>query len=356
MHRLSSGVENFSYNSQSALCSVNNLLNIETANWSTLKFSELEGQRLDANCTRLKGNSEFIDGYIEFFNITDQFSIVIADHKIVQDVVLHFSPDNFIRFAYLIDGHVDIQYKNGVQISTSPLNAQISIDCEHSGSSHQYQAQTRQQGIFIFIAPQALKEEVLLYGDQLSKDLSDIFCRKRLVQSLNVPFYSDMRKIVTDILLQRNRPFRQGYLKAKASELLCTHLHHLQEQTALQHNECSASLTAKDIRKLTEVREIIRGNMMIGISLPKLAKQVGLNRNRLSYGFHQLFGETIADYTMKLRIEFTKKFLCRKKGTVKELALLLGYKHPSNLSTMIKNQTGLTAKQLKKQLLSEMGA
>jgi AraC family transcriptional regulator, transcriptional activator of the genes for pyochelin and ferripyochelin receptors len=74
------------------------------------------------------------------------------------------------------------------------------------------------------------------------------------------------------------------------------------------------------------------------ITIEGLALEVGLNRNKLQFGFKKLYGHSIDEYRLKTRMRYASKLLRQTDKSVKEIARLTGYKNISSFSVAFKRE------------------
>jgi AraC-like DNA-binding protein len=87
----------------------------------------------------------------------------------------------------------------------------------------------------------------------------------------------------------------------------------------------SVRLTDRDKRRLYQVREHLEGSFMQGARIEDLAREFGLNRNKLCTGFRNLFGVSIFDFASGLRMNEARRMLRASTLSVSEVALAAGY-------------------------------
>jgi AraC-like DNA-binding protein len=95
-------------------------------------------------------------------------------------------------------------------------------------------------------------------------------------------------------------------------------------------------LKKEDIERIRLARELLTKNRRYHITINDLSQQIQLNRTKLQYGFKQLFGVSIDDYRILLRMEKAKELLEQTEKSVKEISILVGYKSMGSFSTMFK--------------------
>ena len=95
-------------------------------------------------------------------------------------------------------------------------------------------------------------------------------------------------------------------------------------------------LKKEDIENIRKARDLLAKNQRYHITISDLSRETRMNRTKLQYGFKQLFGISIDDYRIQLRMERAKELLEQTEKSVKEISILLGYKSMGSFSTMFK--------------------
>jgi AraC-like DNA-binding protein len=92
------------------------------------------------------------------------------------------------------------------------------------------------------------------------------------------------------------------------------------------------------------------------LTIQALAAEVGINRNKLHYGFKYVYGLTIHDFQERQRLQKAVRLLSTTHKPVKTIAALTGYCNSSRLSVLFKKTFGVTPNQFRKQLEAVTGA
>jgi len=95
-------------------------------------------------------------------------------------------------------------------------------------------------------------------------------------------------------------------------------------------------LKKEDIERIQLARELLMKSRRYHITINDLSKEIQLNRTKLQYGFKELYGVSIDDYRIKLRMEKAKELLEQTEKSVKEISMLVGYKSLGSFSAMFK--------------------
>ena len=104
-------------------------------------------------------------------------------------------------------------------------------------------------------------------------------------------------------------------------------------------------LTPADLAKVQLAREILDREFAAPPPVERLARAVGLNRNKLSYGFRQLHDMPMSAYLAERRLAEANRLLQTGALPVTEVAAAVGYSHPASFSTAFRRRYGIAPRQ-----------
>lgn len=145
---------------------------------------------------------------------------------------------------------------------------------------------------------------------------------------------------------QRVGPLRRLFIEAKTLELVCSVLDHLGASS--EGRAASIRLTANDRRRLLQVRELLEASFMETARLEDLARQFGLNRNKLCTGFRLLFGVSIFDFASGLKMDQAKRLLLASQLSVSEIAQNVGYSSAGAFSAAFHRHFGQSPSEIRR--------
>ncbi len=138
---------------------------------------------------------------------------------------------------------------------------------------------------------------------------------------------------------------RRVHLEAKTIELVCMMsrvLCHRPEERA------TVKLRARDIDALHEVRKILARSLTERPSIEALARRVGINRNKLTFGFKHLFDQTISEFCIESRLQAGWHLLQETTLPIAVVAEKVGYAQAAAFSTAFRQHFGVTPKYLRR--------
>jgi AraC-like DNA-binding protein len=108
-------------------------------------------------------------------------------------------------------------------------------------------------------------------------------------------------------------------------------------------------LKEDDQGSLMKAHKIITQNPFKHFTIPGMATEAGINREKLTYGFKQLYGMGVYEYQVKLRMQEAELLLTETEHVVKRIAKSTGYKNSSSFCEAFKKKhNGVSPSQWRK--------
>jgi AraC-like DNA-binding protein len=160
-----------------------------------------------------------------------------------------------------------------------------------------------------------------------------------------LPLTPAVEKIARDVIQNRFDGARhETFVRARALDLLCT-LATEWDSTAASDGE-TVVLTVHDRERIHRLRATLEEMAHRPPSIAQSARMAGMNKTKLMRGFKQLFGETIADFCRRMRLEEARKMLLAERRSIAEVAMAVGYQHQSSFTTAFSAHFGIPPKAL----------
>lgn len=187
---------------------------------------------------------------------------------------------------------------------------------------------------------------ILPEGERWAEDLKrDILSKKRIVGTKPVVINAVQERAMQIIF---NNPL-QGKLGLMLLETAMTQIILIQLAGLFSDgNEAQKHGMAKrDIETIHAVREYLHDTFLHDHSLMNLAKQFGINTNKLMHSFKKVFGKSIFELIQEMRMEHAQMLLRDQELQVTEVARTIGYKNPNHFSAAFKRQFGFCPSELR---------
>lgn len=121
------------------------------------------------------------------------------------------------------------------------------------------------------------------------------------------------------------------------------------ERIAPLCDACSFLDKNESLDKVLEAMNFIQRNFRESITIPQIAKEVGINQCYLKKGFKEMYGKTIYSMVQSLRMELAHELLKKGAFNILEVALEVGYTNAASFSTSFKQFYGYSPQQLRTQ-------
>lgn len=125
---------------------------------------------------------------------------------------------------------------------------------------------------------------------------------------------------------------RNVFLQAKALEALSQVLEVLEQPDTNQ-----PKLSKADQQKVQQAIQLIDQEYQAAWTIPRLAREVGLNERKLKTGFHRLVQSTVHNYLEETRLNAARTLLA-DGAKVTDVAMAVGYANPSHFAKRFKQR------------------
>lgn len=190
--------------------------------------------------------------------------------------------------------------------------------------------------------PAFAQQELRRLGEKLPEELRRFSSGEEIEFAFVGALTAEMRGAVQSLMYTKMpREIRNAYLRAKVVELVCLALarigdrHEADAATALP-----VRLNFRDIEAIRRAHRLLIANSEAP-PLGALARQVGINRNKLAFGFKRLFGVTVGEFDRVLRLERARRLLQQGGLPIRHIATLAGYEDPGSFSKAFKLEFGV---------------
>lgn len=158
---------------------------------------------------------------------------------------------------------------------------------------------------------------------------------------------SDLRAITTVIATcTKVAGARTLYLRAKGLELVCETLEHLR-LSSLTPYAGSSGFSEADTRRLIAARTMIEQRLQEPLTLDGIARACGVNRAKLSRGFRELFGRTVATVIRDTRMECAKKLLLTSDLAIATIGFRSGFLNNASFARAFCRHYGSSPKEMR---------
>jgi AraC-like DNA-binding protein len=287
------------------------------------------------------------EGTIEYLN-SDLLRVLVFDCEFRRGRTFHVIDDGWVRMNFSLSITVDMAFgaRDAVNI-LSPSWRFVSVPPDEL-TVENVAAGSVLKWVTVCCRPEMLAE----LADALPDDLP----LRDMTQNQDIDGFSyrpfkltpALKEATADVI--RVHPpggLRAAYVAAKAQELLVLGLEHLLHQQGPDALSQQIKLTERDMAALQLARTILDRDFAHPPTVAQLALTIGLNRNKLYYGFKKLFGVSISEHLQERRIREAYDLLTQTDEPISEIAAQIGFRHQCNFSTAFRAHYGVTPSHLR---------
>jgi len=284
-------------------------------------------------------------GYVEFFQFSDGLAMIVFNSSWKHSRTFDVEDEGRSRMSFTLD--LNISMDLGTAIIDADTPAWRIINNAPGVITHE----TVPAGAKTVWVTLAFLEEYLhryLGNSNEVRKLSQLQVfrahpGKSLVRSL--PLDHQLNLITSNIIsLNVHDSVYVALAKSKATELIAIALDRLLSQSQYEADS-PVRLRSKDREAIKLARDILIANLAEPPTIRELCSAVGVNRNKLHYGFKEVFGMSPLNYLEEHRLEQAYIGLRDSDALIYQIAADVGYTNQSSFSTAFKRKYGLTPKE-----------
>ncbi len=129
------------------------------------------------------------------------------------------------------------------------------------------------------------------------------------------------------------------HLESLAYEVLVLQITQFQDDIKSEGKK--TMLRKSELNQMLNAVRIIEERLEDLPTIGEIALEVGLNANKLQFGFKELLGKTVNLYIREKRLESARTLLLNTDYTLSTIASIVGYKSQSYLSKMFREEFGI---------------
>ena len=277
--------------------------------------------------------------YHEHFNLGEGIALSVTSQFSVPSRRFYYEHEGYLSFHYLLSGGSCLTATDGQTCITQPKHCIVTssapVLCE-------IKYPKMLSCIDLVCSPSALRNFLRLPTAALPTSI-DTILDSDFAHSLSPLFTMDnsfvqlLVEIMTDT--QNSPQLRQLYLRAKIAELIY-HTVCSMEANGHKKNRTAIHLRSWEVDSLNQVRHLIKDRLTTPPNLKEISQLTGINSSKLAAGFKQLFGTSIYQYGINVRLKEAERLLTTGAYSVAEVAERVGYSETASFSRMFHARYG----------------
>jgi AraC-like DNA-binding protein len=287
-------------------------------------------------------------GYVEMFNFADGLAMVVFNCQWKEGRTFEVSDEGRARMSFTLDLNISMDVGSAVIDADTPA----------------WRIMNNAPGVITHETVPAGAKTVWVtlafHEDYLNRYLSNPdevrslpqfeVLRKNPEQSLvqSFPLDHQLNLITSNIIsLNAHDSVYVALARAKASELISNALDRMLNESHDAEGS-PVRLRSKDREAIKLARDILIANLGEPPSIRELCAAVGVNRNKLHYGFKEEFGMSPLQYLEEYRLEQAYGNLRDSEDLIYQIAAEVGYIETSSFRNAFRRHVGMPATRYRK--------
>jgi AraC-like DNA-binding protein len=277
---------------------------------------------------------------LEMLHLSDGLHVALQQYRAPDDITAHLDGEDLFKLHVQLSGKRRLNFEGRHEIDICGASTAVLMHDTGVSKFERLVADPVAQSITVYINRshvwQYLEEEKTVVSPALHSFIVRKRSRPRLATA--APATEELSVAAAVINSRRSGSLRRIYAECKAMELFCLILDRFQGEASLPGSRLRIS--ERDRRQLAGVRDALVERYVDPPTIHVLARQFGLNRNKLCGGFLSLYGVSIYDFCRNLRLEKARQLLTSSDLSVTQIAGAAGFASASAFSASFARQFG----------------
>lgn len=266
----------------------------------------------------------------------DVIELMVSKFRLDSDINFHQTySEDFMQISFLLKGEKIISLDEEKQILFEERESYMAELKSFSGSVRILGGKMYKE---IKIR---LPKSFLVYHGFLNEFELKKFSDDKLVLPITEELFSILE--ILELKTSTGAMINRIYLKAKVFELLAIQMENYKSEKAIYVGEKSN----KSIKRLYQVRQLIKANLHKSYSLNQIAKEVGMNTNTLNKEFMRIFNCSVYEFSISEKMEQARYLLNNTEKMIYQIADEVGYKNATHFSAAFKRKFKITPKKFR---------
>ena len=278
-------------------------------------------------------------GYMEVYELKDKMKLTIYNLVFEKEVDLHYIvKEEHFEIEYCIEGSMKIIQEEEVLFKEGDISISNSKNTE---GIIRYEAGEKYIGISITTDAENIENYFGSSGKEVwERTIEALDKKKRQEYYYGIQVPHEIRNSFFEIYnCNYNLDIRKLYLESKIMEIL-TKIMSIENEII--------DLDKYEVNIIKKIPNIMLENLFELPTIDQLSRQLGINKNKLTKGFREIYGDSIFSYHRKKSLDKASIYLISTDKSISEIALDIGYSNSSNFGYAFKKQFGVSPKQYRK--------
>ena len=268
------------------------------------------------------------EGTIRGINFEGGLGLIQYDCLFNEDMEIHFVVNNVhpLKFLYTVNGILHHRFENDEEMhEINQYQNAIVASSKRNGHVLLFKADEKIKVNSLEIEREKFQAKMECDINSLDDELEQLF---KDIKASGAFYYNGNYSLsIADILNQMidftaENFTRKLFLEGMAYQILTHQI--LQYQDDKMDEGSRTLLRSSELKQIHQVSSLIENNISQIPTVENLAKEAGLNINKLQEGFKKLYGSTVNNYVQKKRLDAAYNLLTKTDLSISEIVNAIG--------------------------------
>ena len=292
------------------------------------------------------------EGTIRGINFEGGLGLIQYNCLFKEDLEIHFVVNQIhpLKFLYTVSGTLQHRFENEENLhEIKQYQNAIVASSKHNGHVLLFEANQRITVNSLEIEREKFQVkmecDIKSLDDELEQLFKDIKANGAFYHSGN--YSLNIADILTQMVDFTDENFtRKLFLEGMAYQILTHQI--LQYQDDKKEEGSRTLIRSTELKQINHISSLIESNISDVPTVENLAREAGLNINKLQEGFKKLYGTTVNNYVQKTRLDAAYNLLTKTDLNISEIVNAIGLSSKSYFSKIFKEKYNISPSEFRK--------
>jgi AraC-like DNA-binding protein len=279
------------------------------------------------------------EGYWDFTRIRDEVYVIVQNYSFKDPRVELMGGDGLLQFNFRLSGDTTLGVVRKQPLRLTRPSLFIWNQPRGTEVSEWIAPSAHERAVSISVRPNFLIEHLLTSRADVPEQLkSFVDARQPQANYLQLPLTAHMFNLASQMVNHRHTgALALVYVEAMALQLLCEAMLSFSGLPLVPDEQ----YTERELRCLNAARDLLMRQFSPPPTIRQVARAAGMNETTLKRSFKSVFGETVADFGVRCRMQYAVTLLRDKRLPAARVAETVGYRHQTSFATAFRRHIGV---------------
>jgi len=287
------------------------------------------------------------EGHVEIIIIDENLTVAILNITLINSFTYKIVNEQRKIFSFTLEHENLVNFEPTFDVDDSTPVWRL-INSTETFLQQEIPANTRFSFISLGVVKGYFNKHFQGLNSKAYKKIKHLLINNKQQFIKQYPLGQELSLIANQLLvINIHDSLRLNYIIAKISELFCLSLNKIFNRSLVAQN-APVAFKQSDKKAVKQAYDIVLSDLTNVPPLSKICLLVGINRNKLHYGFKQMFNMSLAQLIKEERLSKSRRLLVETDKAIIDIALESGYNHQSSFSSSFKKRYGISPINIRK--------